>query len=95
MTGQQTTQELPEIDADGKEVFNGENSGINFDAYEDIPVETSGNDVPEAIKTFQDIDLGEAINANVRRCKFRNPTPVQKYSIPIGIAVRRCRLTSG
>ncbi|GFY93595.1 P-loop containing nucleoside triphosphate hydrolases superfamily protein [Actinidia rufa] len=44
-----------------------ENSGINFDAYEDIPVETSGENVPPPVNTFAEIDLGEALNLNIRR----------------------------
>ncbi|KAJ6303994.1 hypothetical protein OIU77_017803 [Salix suchowensis] len=35
-----------------------ENTGINFDAYEDIPVETSGHNVPPPVNTFAEIDLG-------------------------------------
>ncbi|KAI3823576.1 hypothetical protein L1987_05015 [Smallanthus sonchifolius] len=35
-----------------------ENTGINFDAYEDIPVETSGDNVPPPVNTFAEIDLG-------------------------------------
>ena len=66
----------------------GESTGIDFDAYEDIPVETSGENIPEPIKTFQDIDFGSAVNRNIERCKFKNPTPVQKYAIPISEAGR-------
>eukprot|EP01023_Acetabularia_acetabulum_P029769 TRINITY_DN28057_c2_g1_i1.p1 TRINITY_DN28057_c2_g1~~TRINITY_DN28057_c2_g1_i1.p1 ORF type:complete len:517 (-),score=108.31 TRINITY_DN28057_c2_g1_i1:99-1649(-) len=62
--------------------------GINCEAYEDIPVETSGRDVPKAIEKFDDVDLGEVLKENVRRCKYAKPTPVQKYSIPIGLAGR-------
>ena len=65
-----------------------ENTGINFDAYEDIPVEATGDDVPEPISTFADVDLGPALMANVARCKYTKPTPVQRYSIPIGLAGR-------
>ncbi|XP_065855742.1 DEAD-box ATP-dependent RNA helicase 37-like [Euphorbia lathyris] len=60
-----------------------ENSGINFDAYEDIPVETSGDNVPPPVNTFAEIDLGEALNNNIRRCKYVKPTPVQRNAIPI------------
>ncbi|KAK4762336.1 hypothetical protein SAY87_013036 [Trapa incisa] len=65
-----------------------ENSGINFDAYEDIPVETSGQNIPAPVNTFAEIDLGEALNANIRRCKYVKPTPVQRYSIPISLEGR-------
>ncbi|KAL6576717.1 DEAD-box ATP-dependent RNA helicase 37 [Orobanche minor] len=65
-----------------------ENTGINFEAYDDIPVETSGKDVPPPVNTFADIDLGEALNLNIKRCKYLKPTPVQRYAIPIALAGR-------
>jgi len=75
-------------DAEATKIFTGENTGLDFDLYEDIPVETSGRDIPEPITSFQDIDLGSSINANIKRCKFKNPTPVQKYAIPVSLAGR-------
>lgn len=75
--------EAEEVDFEGQE-----NTGINFDAYEDIPVETSGHDVPPPVNTFSEIDLGDAVNENIRRCKYVKPTPVQRYAIPISIAGR-------
>lgn len=65
-----------------------ENTGINFDAYEDIPVETSGDNVPPPVNTFADIDLGNELNANIRRCKYVKPTPVQRHAIPISLGGR-------
>lgn len=69
-------------------IFHAENTGINFDAYEDIPVEATGFEVPSPITTFDDVDLGPALRANVVRCRYTKPTPVQRYSIPIGMAGR-------
>jgi hypothetical protein len=37
------------------ELFKDENSGINFDAYEEIPVEVSGKDCPKPITSFADV----------------------------------------
>lgn len=65
-----------------------ESTAINFDAYEDIPVETSGDNVPPPVNTFAEIDLGEALNLNIRRCKYVKPTPVQRHAIPISLAGR-------
>ncbi|CAA2952138.1 DEAD-box ATP-dependent RNA helicase 37-like [Olea europaea subsp. europaea] len=65
-----------------------ENTCINFDAYEDIPMETSWENVPPPMNTFAAIDLGEALNQNIRRCKYLKPTPVQRHAIPISIADR-------
>ncbi|KAH9326737.1 hypothetical protein KI387_006915, partial [Taxus chinensis] len=65
-----------------------ENTGINFDAYEDIPVDTSGENVPPPVNTFAEIDLGDALNQNIKRCKYVKPTPVQRHAIPISLAGR-------
>ncbi|XP_058113079.1 DEAD-box ATP-dependent RNA helicase 37-like [Magnolia sinica] len=62
--------------------------GINFDAYEDIPVEMSGSDVPPSVSSFAEIDLGDALNQNITRCKYVKPTPVQRHAIPIALAGR-------
>lgn len=72
------------------QLFEGESTAINFDAYEDIPVETSGQDVPPGVDTFADVadKLGSALMANVRRCRYTNPTPVQRHAIPIALAGR-------
>ena len=76
-------------DVDTEKVFSEqENTGINFDAYEDIPVETSGDNVPPPVNTFAEIDLGEALNQNIKRCKYVKPTPVQRHAIPISLAGR-------
>ncbi|KAL2643239.1 hypothetical protein R1flu_010826 [Riccia fluitans] len=69
-------------------IFEQENTGINFDAYEDIPVETSGENVPPPVNTFAEIDLGAALNENIRRCKYVKPTPVQRHAIPISLGGR-------
>ena len=58
-------------------------TGINFDAYDNIPVETSGSDVPLPIETFEEEVIGEDLFRNVQLCGYDRPTPVQKWSIPI------------
>ncbi|XP_022754347.1 DEAD-box ATP-dependent RNA helicase 37-like [Durio zibethinus] len=76
-------------DDDAEEAFSEqESTGINFDAYEDIPVETTGDNVPPPVNTFAEIDLGEVVNLNIRRCKYVKPTPVQRHAIPISLAGR-------
>ncbi|KAI3964033.1 hypothetical protein MKX01_014314 [Papaver californicum] len=80
--------ELGVTEVEGLEEGNVGVGGINFDAYEDIPVETSGTDVPQQVNTFGEIDLGEALNQNILRCKYVKPTPVQRHAIPIVAAGR-------
>jgi len=57
--------------------------GINFDKYNDIPVEISGQDCPEGLDTFQASCLDEALINNINKCGYSVPTPVQKFSVPI------------
>jgi len=63
-------------------------TGINFDKYDNIPVETSGKDIPESINEFNVDTVGEELYRNVQLCGYTKPTPVQKYSVPIGVAGR-------
>ncbi|GMT32238.1 hypothetical protein PFISCL1PPCAC_23535, partial [Pristionchus fissidentatus] len=69
-------------------LFNQANSGINFDNYENIPVEMSGDDTPVAIERFTDADLHTWIQENIARSGYTKPTPVQKNSIPALMAGR-------
>ncbi|KAL0210763.1 hypothetical protein P9112_009061 [Eukaryota sp. TZLM1-RC] len=65
------------------------NTGINFDRYDDIPVETSANPpAPAPITLFTEIDLPHQLKWNVERAGFRKPTPVQKHSIPVALEKR-------
>ncbi|CAN0432387.1 unnamed protein product, partial [Laminaria digitata] len=56
--------------------------------YDDIPVETSGENVPDPIESFEVDMLGEDLMRTTTLCGYSKPTPVQKYSIPIGISNR-------
>ncbi|ODV79275.1 DEAD-domain-containing protein [Suhomyces tanzawaensis NRRL Y-17324] len=60
-----------------------QSSGINFDNYDDIPVEASGEGVPEPITSFTAPPLDPLLVENVTLSRFIKPTPVQKYSVPI------------
>lgn len=62
---------------------NFQSSGINFDNYDDIPVEASGEEVPEPITEFTSPPLDELLLENIKLARFTKPTPVQKYSVPI------------
>ncbi|KAG6353878.1 hypothetical protein INS49_005135 [Diaporthe citri] len=60
-----------------------QHTGINFEKYDDIPVEASGQDVPEPVLTFSNPPLDDHLISNIALARYTNPTPVQKYSIPI------------
>uniref|UniRef100_A0A667Y446 RNA helicase n=1 Tax=Myripristis murdjan TaxID=586833 RepID=A0A667Y446_9TELE len=65
------------------ELFSGSNTGINFEKYDDIPVEATGQNCPHHIESFQDVEMGEIIMGNIALSRYTRPTPVQKYAIPI------------
>ncbi|EGX94864.1 ATP-dependent RNA helicase DED1 [Cordyceps militaris CM01] len=60
-----------------------QHTGINFEKYDDIPVEASGHDVPEPVHNFTSPPLDEHLCRNIELARYKTPTPVQKYSIPI------------
>lgn len=70
------------------ELFSGSNTGINFEKYDDIPVEATGTNSPGHIENFHDVDMGEIVMCNIALTRYTRPTPVQKYAIPI-IKARR------
>ncbi|CAJ1078897.1 DEAD-box helicase 3 X-linked a isoform X10 [Xyrichtys novacula] len=65
------------------ELFSGSNTGINFEKYDDIPVEATGSNCPPHIESFHDVDMGEIIMGNINLSRYDRPTPVQKHAIPI------------
>ncbi|XP_037678706.1 ATP-dependent RNA helicase DDX3X-like isoform X4 [Choloepus didactylus] len=74
---------LPPSERLEQELFSGGNTGINFEKYDDIPVEATGNNCPPHIENFSDVEMGEIIMGNIELTHFTHPTPVQKHAIPI------------
>jgi hypothetical protein len=60
-----------------------QHTGINFEKYEDIPVEATGAGVPEPVHAFTNPPLDPVLLENIGYAMYTTPTPVQKYSIPI------------
>lgn len=60
-----------------------QHTGINFEKYDDIPVEATGASVPEPVTTFTSPPLDAVLLENIGYARYTSPTPVQKYSIPI------------
>ncbi|KAI9247549.1 P-loop containing nucleoside triphosphate hydrolase protein [Sporodiniella umbellata] len=65
-----------------------QHSGINFANYENIPVKTTGDSVPEPIYEFNQSKLNAHLLTNIKLARYSVPTPVQKYSVPIVITGR-------
>ncbi|KAG7481446.1 hypothetical protein MATL_G00066900 [Megalops atlanticus] len=57
-------------------------TGINFDKYDEILVDVSGSNPPQAILTFEEAGLCETLSRNVSKSGYVKPTPVQKHGIP-------------
>ncbi|XP_067314730.1 DEAD-box helicase 3 X-linked b isoform X2 [Pseudorasbora parva] len=74
---------LPPNERQEHELFAASNTGINFEKYDDIPVEATGHNCPQHIESFQDLEMGEIIMGNIGLSRYTRPTPVQKYAIPI------------
>ncbi|XP_072901616.1 DEAD-box helicase 3 X-linked a isoform X3 [Hemitrygon akajei] len=82
------SKQLPPNERMEQELFSASNTGINFEKYDDIPVEATGANSPPHIETFQDVNMGEIIMANIELSRYDRPTPVQKHAIPIIISKR-------
>eukprot|EP00042_Codosiga_hollandica_P051266 m.626697 g.626697 ORF g.626697 m.626697 type:complete len:651 (-) comp58246_c0_seq6:117-2069(-) len=74
---------LPRDERLERELFVSEHTGINFDRYDDIPVEASGDNCPPPIAKFSDLETGEIMRGNLELLHYDKPTPVQKHAIPI------------
>lgn len=77
------SRQLPRNERLESELFTSAGTGINFEKYDDIPVEATGNNAPKCIDSFADSSLGKIIMDNIALCHYNKPTPVQKYAIPI------------
>jgi len=60
-----------------------QHTGINFEKYDDIPVEATGAKVPEPVLSFTAPPLDPLLLENIKLARYNTPTPVQKYSIPV------------
>ncbi|KAI8331596.1 ATP-dependent RNA helicase DED1, partial [Choanephora cucurbitarum] len=58
-------------------------SGINFDKYDNIPVEVVGHDPSDFLTTFEDAQMDNHLRTNIELARYKVPTPVQKHSVPI------------
>ncbi|CAL8308846.1 unnamed protein product [Merluccius merluccius] len=78
----------PPLAEDEDAIFAHYASGINFNKYDDILIDVSGTNPPQAIYTFEEASLCESLKRNVSKSGYVKPTPVQKHGIPIIAAGR-------
>lgn len=81
--------ELSEFEVFGERRNRG---GIDFDKYDKIPVEVTGNGSEniEPMVSFSEFTLSDKLQWNLSRCGYDRPTPVQKYAVPIVVSGRDC-----
>lgn len=60
----------------------GISTGINFMKLQDVEVNVSGENVPTPITSFDSCGLRSHLVENIKKSKYTDPTPIQKYSIP-------------
>ena len=74
----------PDLPSDEKMLFeNCVEMGINFDKYDFIEVNVSGENVPRPIECFKTAGLRNIVLENIKKSGYTKVTPVQKHAIPI------------
>ena len=75
---------------DEESIFATLQAGINFDKYDEIPVEVTGRGSTDyqAIMSFDNADLYQTLKDNISKSNYQKPTPIQKYALPIILAGR-------
>jgi len=80
---------VPKDDIVAEELFKlGITSGINFSKYENIPVSVTGDNIVQAVSSFENANLRPLLMENITKSGYKVPTPIQKNSIPIIMAGR-------
>ncbi|XP_043513014.1 ATP-dependent RNA helicase vasa [Frieseomelitta varia] len=74
----------PDLPADERMLFeNCVEMGINFDKYDFIEVNVSGENVPRPIECFEAAGLRNIVLENIKKSGYTKVTPVQKHALPI------------
>ncbi|KAG2394169.1 hypothetical protein C9374_003933 [Naegleria lovaniensis] len=84
-----TSSDYVRDDEPEEALFAKKNTGINFDKYENIPIEVFGRDPPTPITTFDEAQLHELLMNNIVKSGYTKPTPIQKHSLPAIITSKR------
>jgi len=61
---------------------------VDFDHYENIPVQVDGRDFVGGITDFASLSLPPVIERNVHLSSYAKPTPIQKHTIPAALQGR-------
>jgi ATP-dependent RNA helicase DDX3X len=72
----------------GVESGDAQGMGIDFERYNDIPVDVSGENIPPPVSTFADAKFHEVLADNIRLSGYTIPTPIQKHAVAISCSGR-------
>lgn len=88
--GEKRENYMPTYDDSEETLFQHITVGVNFSKQNEIPANLSGegSDLIKPIESFSEAGLSDLLLANIAKCQYQTPTPVQKYSIPIVLAKR-------
>lgn len=70
-------------DKEDSDLFDHVGEGINFVKFVNIPVQVSGENIPEPLKKFSDIAKHPSVIEAIKKSEYHTLTPVQKYGMPI------------
>jgi ATP-dependent RNA helicase DDX3X len=77
--------------AEEKRLFgdpNRQKAGIHFNDYLKLPIEESGENIPPAFETFEELKLPETLSTTIQLMGYETPTPIQRHAIPYVMARR-------
>lgn len=80
---------IPPEPADDDTMFaGGISTGMNFDKYDIMQVNVTGENIPKPIENFETSGLRQLLVDNIHKSGYLRPTPVQKHALPIVMAGR-------
>jgi len=66
-----------------EDLFETVGEGLNFEKFDNIPVQVSGENIPDPIRKFSDIAKDPTVIEAIKKSGYRTLTPIQKYGISI------------
>lgn len=66
-----------------EDLFDHVGEGINFAKFNDIPIQVSGENIPQPIEKFSDVAKDPSIAEAIKKSGYTTLTPIQKYGISI------------
>lgn len=80
---------IPPEPADDDTMFTGGiSTGMNFDKYDIMQVNVTGENIPKPTEHFENSGLRQLLLDNIHKSGYLRPTPVQKHALPIVMAGR-------